>query len=215
MSVAESIVIFSPMLHVGWASASAAVTSVSSSRRRPRNGPPEAVITMPVTAPGGAPSRHCASAECSLSTGRSRFPLAAAAASTSSPPATRLSLLASATSAPAAKAASVARRPAAPTIAFRTRSAPLLGDQLLHAILAREHAGSAVQVARGPGSGVGVDECDERHVRRPRGGASPSASRFAESAHARRSGLPAITSSACLPMEPVAPRTATDLMRPV
>ena len=45
MSVAESTVIFGPMLHVGWASASEEVTSASSPRPRPRNGPPEAVRT--------------------------------------------------------------------------------------------------------------------------------------------------------------------------
>src|SRR2546423_862386 len=43
ISVAESIVIFAPMLQVGWASASATVTSASDSAVRPRNGPPDAV----------------------------------------------------------------------------------------------------------------------------------------------------------------------------
>ena len=47
--VAESIVIFGPMFHVGWASASAGVTSASSSAERPRNGPPEAVSTSEST----------------------------------------------------------------------------------------------------------------------------------------------------------------------
>ena len=42
-SVAESIVIFGPMIQVGCASASSGVTSASSSRVRPRNGPPLAV----------------------------------------------------------------------------------------------------------------------------------------------------------------------------
>ena len=37
--------IFGPMLHVGWASASSAVTPPSSARPRPRNGPPDAVST--------------------------------------------------------------------------------------------------------------------------------------------------------------------------
>ena len=45
MSVAESMVIFGPMLQVGCASASAGVTAASSSRVRPRNGPPDAVRT--------------------------------------------------------------------------------------------------------------------------------------------------------------------------
>ena len=47
--VAESTVIFGPMLQVGCASASSGVTSASSSRVRPRNGPPEAVSTSDST----------------------------------------------------------------------------------------------------------------------------------------------------------------------
>ena len=44
MSVAESTVILPPIAHVGWRNASSTVTPDSSSRDRPRNGPPEAVI---------------------------------------------------------------------------------------------------------------------------------------------------------------------------
>jgi len=43
MRVAESIVIFRPMVQVGWARASAGVTRSKVSRARVRNGPPEAV----------------------------------------------------------------------------------------------------------------------------------------------------------------------------
>ena len=64
--VAESIVIFAPMFQVGCASASAGVTSASSSAVRPRNGPPLAVSTIPAGSPASA---HWKSAECSLSTG--------------------------------------------------------------------------------------------------------------------------------------------------
>ena len=42
------------MLHVGWASASSTVTLWSSSRLRPRKGPPEAVSTSESTEPGSA-----------------------------------------------------------------------------------------------------------------------------------------------------------------
>ena len=69
-SVAESIVIFGPMRHVGCASASSGVTSASSSRVRPRNGPPEPVSTSVSHLVGRGPSRHWKSAECSLSTGQ-------------------------------------------------------------------------------------------------------------------------------------------------
>ena len=55
MSVAESIVIFPPIAHVGCASACSTVTSCSSARERPRNGPPLAVIVIRSTAPGGCP----------------------------------------------------------------------------------------------------------------------------------------------------------------
>ena len=69
-SVAESTVIFGPIRQVGWASACSAVTSASSSRVRPRNGPPDAVRTRPATLARSRPSRHWWSAECSLSTGQ-------------------------------------------------------------------------------------------------------------------------------------------------
>ena len=74
MSVAESTVIFGPMLQVGCASASEEVTSSSSPRPRPRNGPPEAVRTSESTVSGSAPSRSWKAAECSESTGSRRPP---------------------------------------------------------------------------------------------------------------------------------------------
>ncbi len=51
MSVAESIVIFPPIDQVGCASACSTVTSASSALVRPRNGPPEAVISRRSTVP--------------------------------------------------------------------------------------------------------------------------------------------------------------------
>ena len=53
ISVAESIVILPPIAQVGCWSASSTLTSSSSARERPRNGPPEAVMTSLSTAPGG------------------------------------------------------------------------------------------------------------------------------------------------------------------
>ena len=56
MSVAESIVIFAPIVQVGCRSASAGVTARSSSAARPRNGPPDAVrIAAPRPAPAARP----------------------------------------------------------------------------------------------------------------------------------------------------------------
>ena len=63
--------IFGPMFQVGCASASSGVTFVSSSRVRPRNGPPLAVSTRLSGSPSCA---HWKSAECSLSTGISAPP---------------------------------------------------------------------------------------------------------------------------------------------
>ena len=62
------------------------------------------------------------SAECSESTGMMRAPVASASAVTSSPPTTRLSLLASARSMPSPSAAIVGPSPAEPISPFSTRS---------------------------------------------------------------------------------------------
>ena len=118
-SVAESMVIFAPIDHVGCASASSAVTSASSSRAQPRKGPPLAVSTM---LSGSPPRAHWNSAECSLSTGSSAPPPRARAPRARSPAATRLSLFASASVTPCSSAHIVAGRPAKPTVALRTTS---------------------------------------------------------------------------------------------
>ena len=104
MRVAESIVIFRPMDHVGCARASAGVTRSKLSRARVRNGPPEAVRTRRRTSSGRRPSRHWCSAQCSLSMGSSLPPRARASATISSPAMTSVSLLARATSFPAWRA---------------------------------------------------------------------------------------------------------------
>ena len=93
-SVAESIVIFGPMFQVGCASASSGVTSASSSRVRPRNGPPLAVSTRL----SGSPSLRALEERRVLAVDREQrasAPLLRARAR-ASPAATRLSLFASA-----------------------------------------------------------------------------------------------------------------------
>ena len=110
-----------PMAQVGCARACSTVTAASSSRRRPRNGPPEAVSTSRATSSPRPPRRHWASAECSESTG-TIWP-GRAAAVTSGPPATSDSLFASASRAPVASAASVGPRPREPVIPLSTVSA--------------------------------------------------------------------------------------------
>ena len=58
MSVAESTVIFGPIRHVGWSSASSGVTASSSAAGRSRNGPPEAVRMRRRTSSGSRPCTH-------------------------------------------------------------------------------------------------------------------------------------------------------------
>jgi hypothetical protein len=115
------VVTTSPMSQVGWASASAGVTSASSARVRPRNGPPEAVSTSRRTSSGVPERSACAMAECSESTG-TIWP-GAASLVTRSPPTIRDSLLASASVVPRSSTASVGARPTDPVMPLSTTSA--------------------------------------------------------------------------------------------
>ena len=102
--VDESTVIFGPIFQVGWASASSTVTSASSARVRPRNGPPLAVSTRSATRAGPSGSRarrHWWMAQCSLSTGTSSAPGVRRTRWTTGPPAMSDSLLARARRRPA------------------------------------------------------------------------------------------------------------------
>ncbi|GAB3801464.1 hypothetical protein GCM10027605_18950 [Micromonospora zhanjiangensis] len=119
--VAELIVTTGPMFQVGWARACSGVTSVNSSRRRPRNGPPLAVTINRRTSGRVPERRHWASAECSESTG-TICPGRVTAAFTTGPPATSDSLLAKARVRPARSAASVGARPSEPTTPLSTTS---------------------------------------------------------------------------------------------
>ncbi len=58
MRVAESIEIFLPIAHVGWASACAAVTFLSWDFFLPKKGPPEQVRIILLMVFGSWPSRH-------------------------------------------------------------------------------------------------------------------------------------------------------------
>jgi hypothetical protein len=206
ISVAESIVILPPIDHVGWLSASSTVTALSSSARRPRNGPPEAVITSRSTTPGGSPVSRWCSAVCSESIGISRAPVASASAVTSSPPTTSDSLLASATSMPSVSATIVGPSPAEPTIEFSTRSAsdsatsrinpsgPRSTSPPVHASPARAAASGSVSATRGT-------PCWRACA------TSASWSRAADSPTTSKAPCArATTSSACVPMDPVEPR---------
>ena len=119
-SVAESTVIFFPIVHVGCLSASATVARETRSGSQVRNGPPDAVRMSRASSVGRRPATHWRTALCSESTGTISPPPSRAAWATSSPAITNVSLLASATRLPARNAASVASSPAAPTMPFTT-----------------------------------------------------------------------------------------------
>ena len=196
MRVAESIVIFAPIVQVGCRSASSGVTARRSSTPRPRNGPPDAVRIPAATRSGGTPAMSWNIAECSESTGTSAAPVRARAAATRSPPATRLSLLASATGTPRSSAASVGRRPAAPTRAFRTRSG----------------SAASISAARSGSCGTVPPPAAQAVWRTPWAAAWASISaRLPPQARPQASRSPAaqMTSRAWTPMDPVDPSTST------
>jgi len=163
-SVAELVVTIGPIDQVGCCIAWSGVTWASSSRVRPRNGPPLAVSTSRRTSAGPPLRRHWAIAECSESTGW--IWSGPASALTSGPPTISDSLLARASVLPASSAASVGARPIEPVMPFRTTSA---------SPAARADAASGPHTTRG-----------SRDVGRPAWSAArPSASRSAGPASAR------------------------------
>ena len=115
---AESMVILAPIFQVGWPSACATVAVLTRSFSQVRKGPPEAVSRIFSYLLGPAPCKHWKMALCSLSTGNS-VP-SGQAFITISPPATRVSLLASSTRLPACRAAMTDFRPTMPTTAAST-----------------------------------------------------------------------------------------------
>ena len=150
------------------------------------------------------------SAECSESTGTIRAPVASASAITSSPPTTRLSLLASASSMPSLRATIVGPRPAEPTIALRTTSGSV-AERSGRGSPPRPRARSRVQpeLARRRG-GAGVGERDRSGAGRLRLREQPLPARARRAG--RRPGARASGRSrrcACSPIEPVEPRMRT------
>ena len=209
--VAQSTVIFSPMVQLGWRRASARVFPAISPRVRPKKGPPEQVSSRRRTSPRSRqPWRHWKMAECSLSTGTISTPRRRAAAITSSPAQTRVSLLARATRLPASMAARVGRRPTIPTTAVTTVS--LSGRD------AASSRPSIPQAAR-------MFKSDSRSLRARASSRSQSTTRRGRNCLACRSSRSifrravrastrtpsrAQTSRVCRPMEPVEPRSEMD-----
>ena len=217
--VAESTEIFGPIDHFGCLTASATVTLASDARERPRNGPPDAVrmiraspLPAPPVASRVASGRHWKIALCSLSIGTTVAPPSRAAAMSNSPASTRDSLLASNRRLPARAAARVDGSPAAPTIAATTVSqASPAANASIAAVPAcgRVVSPAAARPSRRlpKHASSAITACSGRCTRHSATSAStlrPAPSTVAR----RRCGCRAITSSAEVPMEPVAPRTA-------
>ena len=142
MSVAESMVIFGPIFQVGWLSASSTVAAWMRARSQSRNGPPLAVMRISRTSCGPRPASSWCRAQCSESTGSSSPPPSASAWRMSAPPTTRLSLLATQTRRPLRRAASTLARPAAPTTAATTVSAPAWRAQAMRPSMPCSTAGA-------------------------------------------------------------------------
>ena len=187
------------MSQVGWASASSRVTPSRSVR--PRKGPPLAVSTSRSTLPGRWPSSSWNSAECSESTGIRCAPVASASAMTSSPPTTRLSLLASARSMPSPRVATVGPKPGRADQRVEHQVAVGVGDQLHEPLRPGQHR--PCSPARAAASGPRA-RCAPRRSGAPAPAAAPSwMRRPARPPRGRR--LRWITSSAWVPIEPVDP----------
>src|SRR6478752_347566 len=206
-SDAEFSVFIGPIDQVGWVPACAGVTVSSASAAQPRNGPPDAVSTRRATSSGAPERRHCARAECSESTG-TIWP-GAAALSTSGPPATSDSLLASASRAPLFRAARVGFSPNAPTSPLRTTSTPVVpavsSTMRVAASGPAKRTSPSCAAARSSATAMFVTpvwaRCAASTSVFPPPAANPTTS--------NRSGLAAITSSAWVPMDPVLPRIRT------
>ncbi len=182
--VAESTLTLAPIFQRGCARAWAGVTRERSAGPS-RNGPPLAVRVRRSISSRPRLWRHWKIAECSLSTGRRRAPVARARAATSAPAATMTSFVASATSRPLSSAASVGARPERPTVATRTRSASV--------------SATARSAASGPQK-TGAPNA------RPSASARSRLDRTARAATRNASGCARMTSHALEPIEPVAPR---------
>lgn len=218
--VAELIVTTGPMFQVGWASACLGVTSASSGFVRPRNGPPEAVTTSLRTSERLPAASAWKSAECSESTGTIWPGLATAL--TSGPPTIRDSLLASASTRPASRAARVGARPMDPVMPLSTvwqslaaSSAAASGPARISGCRAEPYAADSASRTAGTASFRATATvptssrraCSARSPARP-----PAADRPVTR---KRPGLRCTTSMACVPIEPVEPRITMSRGPPV
>src|ERR1035437_3671048 len=224
--VAESIVIFAPIRHVGWRSACSGVAVARSATLACRKGPPEAVSSKRATLAWRSPTRHCQIAECSESMGRSQpsglasgwfgSPVAVAVPAarprtsgiTRWPPATSVSLLAVATTFPALSAASTDRRATNPPVATRTRSTSerVTKDSRASAPVAISVPGGR---SRRPAARSSASETTAGRSKRACSSSSCACEPVASATTRNASGLRAMTSTAWRPTDPPEPRSAT------
>ena len=197
------------MAQLGCFNACAAVTLRSCSFENVRNGPPEAVSRI-LRMGLASPTIHCRMAECSLSTGRMATWLSKARRLMIAPATTSVSLLARAMVLPALMASTVGRKPEKPTMAVSTTSMSpevttwLMASAPAYTLIGKSERASCtilycVSSAITTVSGLKARACLM----------SSSALRPAVSVCAsKRSGWRLITSSVCVPIEPVEPKTA-------
>ena len=205
------------MTQFGWAHASSGVTRWSSARERLLNGPPDPVrrilrIPFATSSPEANGGRHWKMALCSLSIGSSMAPLARTVSMNTGPATTSASLFASSSFLPALAAASVARSPAAPTIAAMTQSTSgREATSTSPASPARTRQPTPASARRSRSRGACAASATHTVSGRCRlhRFASSSTCRWAVSAATRkRDGCRAITSRVLAPIEPVAPSIA-------
>ena len=186
-SVAELVVTIRPMSQVGCASACAGVTSASDARRpaaeRAAGGgehqPADLAVACRRRGTGRSRSARCRPARLARRI----------AAADERPPMIRDSLFASASTAPVSSAAIVGPRPAAPVMPFTTTSAST--------------SRTSASAASAPCASAGTPN---------RSACSSSSARLRPAARpttSNRSGFAAITSSVCVPIEPVEPSSRT------
>ena len=159
ISVAESIVILPPIAQVGWASACSTVTFSSSSRLRPRNGPPEAVRISRSTVPGRSAASSWCSAECSESTGMIAAPVACASCGDELAADDQRLLVGERQIDPLAERRDRRHQPRRADDRVEHQVALALGDQPDDAVGPRQHLAARPRLAR-PRGRVGVGERD-------------------------------------------------------
>ena len=207
--VEESIVILGPIAQVGCLRASAGVTFNRSDAFFPRKGPPDAVSHILARGLPDSPFRDWKIALCSLSTGRIGTPFSAASGMMMWPAVTSVSLLASAIFFPDSIAATVGLTPTIPMIPVTKYSYPSMeATSRMPSMPARTSTSRSLTLT------LRSFAASSSYITALRGlNSRICASMRSTLARAQRavismSPCSLATSSVCLPIEPVEPKTA-------